>query len=52
MYSIISLPTGFVSDITANASTMVTDLSPYATLIIGVFLGVMVLSILINAIKK
>jgi hypothetical protein len=48
----IDLPVDFVSDITANASAFMADLSPYATLIIGVILATLVLTILIGAIKK
>jgi len=52
MLAIITLPTNFVTDIVANASTIVTDLSPYTTLIIGVLLGVVVISFLVHAIKS
>jgi hypothetical protein len=52
MFSIITLPSGFNSDITANASTLFSDLAPYTTLIVGVLLGVVVISFIIHAIKS
>lgn len=52
MLSIINLPNNFVSDITANASTLVNDLSPYTTLVIGVLLAVVVISVLISTLTK
>jgi len=51
MYSIITLPANFVTDITANASTLVSDLSGYITLVIGVVLAVVVINLIIRAIK-
>ena len=51
MLSIITLPSGFNTDIAANASTIVSDLAPYTTLIVGVLLGVLVISFIIHAIK-
>lgn len=48
----IDLPVDFVSDITANASTLISDLSPYITLVVGVILAALVVTILIQAIKK
>lgn len=47
-----SLPTGFVSDIGTSATGVLSALGPYITLILGVLLGTLVLSILIGAIKK
>jgi hypothetical protein len=52
MISIISLPTDFVTGITANAGTIFTDLSPVTMLIVGVLLGVLVISFIIHAIKS
>ena len=52
MLSIIELPTNFNSQISANASTIVSDLAPFTTLVIGVLLGVLVIGILIHFIKK
>jgi hypothetical protein len=46
------LPVTFVSDISTNATDMIASLSDYATLIIGVLLASVVLSLIINAIKK
>ncbi len=51
MLSIITLPANFTTDISANASDLITDLSPYITLVIGVLLSVVVISLIINAIK-
>ena len=51
MFSIISLPDNFISSTTLYASTIFTDLAPYITLILGVFLGVIVLEIVIGAIR-
>jgi len=52
MLSIINLPTNFASDISGNASTIITDLSPFITLIVGVLLGILVIGVLIHFIKK
>lgn len=46
-----SLPVDFVTDITANSTSAIGALAPYITLIIGVLLAVLVISILIRAIK-
>jgi len=50
--ALISLPTDFNANITANATSIMSDLSDYTTLIIGVFLGVLVIGLLIHFIKK
>lgn len=47
----IDLPVTFVDDITSNASTLVSDLSPYITLVIGVLLAVVVVRVIISAIR-
>lgn len=47
-----TLPVNFVSDISTNATDMIASLSDYATLIIGVILAGVVLTLIINAIKK
>jgi hypothetical protein len=52
MFSIIPLPTDFITGITANAGTIFTDLAPVTTLIVGVLLGVLVISFIIHAIKS
>lgn len=52
MFTLIALPEGFVADITANASDLVSDLSPYITLVIGVLLAVVVISVLISTLTK
>lgn len=46
-----SLPTGFVSDMTANTTSAISALSPYITLILGVLLAVLVISVLVRAIS-
>jgi len=45
-----SLPTNFVTNITANATEAISALAPYTTLIIGVLLAVLVITVLIRAI--
>lgn len=52
MLSIITLPANFVDDITTNASDLVTDLSPFITLVIGVLLATIVITLIIHAIKN
>jgi len=52
MLTIITLPEGFVGDITDNIGTILSDLSGYLTLIIGVVLGAVVIEIIIGAIRK
>ncbi len=46
------LPSDFVSNISTNATDMISNLSGISTLIIGVLLAAVVLSLLIHAIKK
>lgn len=50
--AIITLPDNFVTQITAYVGQLFTDLSGYITLIIGVTLGVLVITIIINALHK
>jgi tetrahydromethanopterin S-methyltransferase subunit C len=50
--SIITLPTGFVADITGNSSQLFTDLAPIIALVAGVLLGAIVISLVIQAIKR
>lgn len=52
MFSIIPLPENFISSILSNVGTIISDLSPYLTLIISVILGALVLEIIIGAIRK
>lgn len=47
-----TLPATFTNDISTNATDMIASLSDYATLIIGVLLAGVVLTLIINAIKK
>jgi len=51
MLSIITLPVGFTGDITGNASTLFSDLAPITTLIAGVLLATIVITLVIQAIK-
>lgn len=48
----INLPASFITDITANASTLINDLSDYITLVIGVLLAVVVIQVIIRTIKN
>jgi hypothetical protein len=52
LVSIIPLPAGFVTDITANLGTILTDLAPYLTLILGVLLGMLVVGFLVDMLKR
>lgn len=52
MYAIITFPEGFVDDTLGVASTIVSDLSPYLTLVLGLLLGVLVISFLIRALHR
>jgi len=47
-----TLPVNFVTDISDNATDMISALSPVITLIIGVLLAGVVIHLIINAIKK
>jgi len=52
MLTVITLPEGFVSEIIGYMSGLFGDLAPYITLILGVILGTLVITILINALHK
>lgn len=52
MLTLITMPVDFVNDITANASGLIGDLSPFITLVVGVLLAVVVISVIINTLKK
>ena len=52
MLTIIPIPTNFVADIISNMGQVISDLSGYTTLLIGVILGVVVIEILIGALRK
>jgi hypothetical protein len=47
-----SLPTNFVSEITTNATSAISALAPYTTLIIGVLLAVLVISVIVSTLSK
>ena len=49
--TLINLPDNFTSDILNNTTTILSDLGGYITLIIGVILGLTIISILIRLIK-
>jgi hypothetical protein len=51
MLTIISLPDNFTTLIGSNATDVLGALSPYITLVIGVLLAVLVVSVLIDALK-
>lgn len=48
----LELPANFVSDITTNATGMISAFSPYITMIVGVLLGALVITMIIGSIKK
>lgn len=52
LFTIITLPSGFVASTTATMSDLFSDLSPYLILIIGVLLASLVISIVIGALKS
>jgi type II secretory pathway component PulF len=52
MFTIITLPPNFVASTTATMADLVSDLSPYITLIIGVLLAVVVIEILLGILRK
>jgi len=49
--SLIPLPTNFVASTTQTAATVLSDLSPYITLILGALLTVVIIEVLIGAIR-
>jgi len=51
MLTVFSLPSDFVSDMSANTTDTLSALSPYITLILGVLLAVLVISVLVSAIS-
>ena len=52
MLTIIPIPQSFVPNIISNVGEVISDLSGYTTLLIGVILGVVVIEILIGALRK
>lgn len=52
MLSIITLPDNLMSDVASTTSVLISDLSPVITLVLGVLLTVIVLSIIIGALKR
>lgn len=51
MLTIITLPEGFEEGIIGYIGDIVSDLSGYLTLVIGVILGTLVITILIDALR-
>jgi hypothetical protein len=51
MFTIIALPENFVTDISTNATDVVGSLSPFITLVTGVLLATVVITLLINALR-
>jgi hypothetical protein len=47
-----TLPTNFVANISSNATDMIASLSPVVTLILGVLLAGIVVTLIINALKR
>jgi hypothetical protein len=52
MLTIIPLPEGFVDDITGHMGDIITDLSPYITLVLGVVLGLTAVGIILSFLRK
>lgn len=51
MFTIIALPDGFVASVTTYIGDIMTDLGPYLALVVGVILGTLVITILIDALR-
>jgi hypothetical protein len=51
MLTIIALPDNFVGQISSTTEGVISDLSPYLTLVLGVILAVVVVEFLIGAIR-
>jgi len=52
MLTIFALPTDFIADINDNATDVITAVSPYLTLVIGVLLAMLVIGFLISSISR
>lgn len=52
MLSILTLPANFTASTTEIMGGLISDLSPYLALVIGVLLGVVVLEIIIGIFRK
>lgn len=52
LLTVLTLPNNFVASTTEIMASLITDLSPYLTLVIGVLLGVVVLEIIIGIFRK
>jgi len=51
MLTIITLPEDFISEMSANASDLFTDLSPILTLVFGIILLTIIISLILSAIR-
>lgn len=52
MLSLIQLPAGFAGQVASNTTALLSDFAPYITLILGVLLGTLAISILIGSLHK
>ncbi len=52
MFTIFTLPTNFVASTTAIMGSLFSDLSPFITLILGVILATLVVTMIINTLTK
>jgi len=52
MLGFVTIPTDFVASVAGQATTIVGDLAPVATLAIGIFLGLIVLDWLISVLRR
>jgi len=52
MLNFIAIPTDFQASVGSQATDIISDMSPVAYLIIGVFLGLFILTWLINMFRK
>lgn len=50
--NLITLPSDFASNIGGTASTLISDFSPYITLVVGVLLAMVAIAFIINAFHK
>lgn len=51
MLGLVTLPSNFTALVAGNAGIIFTDLAPVATLIIGVLLGLFIISWIINTLR-
>ena len=51
-YTVIALPPNFVTSTLAFATDLITDFGPYLQMILGVLMGVLVITILVGVFIK